>query len=84
MNALEIVGGILLIIASIFIICVIMLQEGKQAGMGALTGEASTDNFIGRNGGRTKDAFYSKLTKITAVVFFVVTLAMNLILHLSK
>ena len=38
MNPIEIVGGILLIIASVLIILIIMLQESKQAGMGAITG----------------------------------------------
>lgn len=80
MNAMEIVAGVLLIIASIFIIVVIMLQESKQQGVGVVTGDTS-NNFMERNGGRTKDAFLAKLTKIVAVIFFVITIGMNLIVH---
>ena len=84
MNPIEIVGGILLISASVLIILIVMLQESKQAGMGAISGESGSNNFYGREGGRTKDAFYAKLTKILAVVFFVVTLVMNLVIHFVK
>ncbi len=78
MGVLEIIGGILLLVASVIIIFVIMLQESKTEGIGALTG--SSDTYVGRNGAKTKEAFLVKLTKILAVAFFVVALAMNVIL----
>ena len=52
--------------------------------MGAITGESGSNNFYGREGGRTKDAFYAKLTKVLAVVFFVVTVIINLVIHFVK
>ncbi len=57
MNPIEIVGGILLIIASVLIILIIMLQESKQAGMGAITGESGSNNFYGREGEERKTPF---------------------------
>lgn len=84
MNAFEIAGGIVLLIASIIIITIIMLQETKQAdGMNAVTGGAR-DTYIGRNGNRTKDAFYAKLTKIVAVVFFIIVIVLNLLVKFIK
>lgn len=82
MNPIEIVGGILLIIASLLIILIIMLQESKQAGMGAISGESGSNNFYSRESGRTKDAFYARLTKVLAVVFFVVTIIINIVIQL--
>jgi len=61
MSVLEIICGIVMIIASLVIIAVIMLQESKQAnGLDAVTGTSSSDNYLGRNGGNTKEAFFSK------------------------
>jgi preprotein translocase subunit SecG len=79
MSVLEIICGIVMIIASLVIIAVIMLQESKQAnGLDAVTG-ASSDNYLGRNGGNTKEAFLAKLTKILAVIFMVVAFGITLL-----
>ena len=77
MGAFDIICGILLILSAVFLIIVIMLQE-KSANMNSLTG-ASTESYFGRNEGNTKEAKLSRLTKITAVIFFVLTLAVNLV-----
>lgn len=78
MTAVEIVGGVLLLIASLVIIMFVMLQESKQAGMGAMTGGAN-ENFIGKNGSKTKEAFLAKMTKGAAIAFFVLSIVLNLI-----
>lgn len=83
MNPFEIIGGVILLIASIIIIAVVMLQESKQAnGMNAVTG--SSDTYISRNGNRTKDAFYAKMTKILAITFFVLAIILNLVVRFVK
>lgn len=82
MSVLEIISGVLMLLASIILIGLIMGQESKQAnGLDALSGGSNSDNFIGRNPARTREAFLAKLTKIGAVVFFVVSLALNLFVH---
>ena len=81
MTVLQIIGAVIMLIASLCMICFVMMQESKQQnGLGALTGE-STDAFSSRNFGKTKEAFYAKLTKILAIIFFVVALAMNLFIR---
>lgn len=84
MTVLEIIGGVIMLIASIFIICVVMMQESKQQnGLSALNG-GSSDRGMMNSYTDSKTAFYSKLTKIMAIVFFVVALALNLIIHFGK
>ena len=73
MNALEIIGSILLILTSILIILVIELQSSKSSGMGALFGQ-EVASIQGRNRAKTMDAMLAKVTKILAVIFFVVTI----------
>ena len=77
MTAFEIIIGIVLIIFSIVIIGVVLLQEGRQAGIGAITGAA--DSFLDKGKARTLDALLGKWTKVIAGVFFVLAFAGMLI-----
>lgn len=77
MGAIEIVGGILLIITCVFIIMLVSMQEPKSDGLSAMNG--STDSYLGKNGGRTFDAMLKRFTKIGAIVFFVLTVLVNVI-----
>ena len=71
-TAITIVGIVHILIA-IAIICLILLQTGKTAGLsGAISGAA--DSFFGKNKGRTMDAMFSRLTKICAVLFLLTSL----------
>ena len=66
--------GAVLIISAIIIIVTVMLQQSKQQGLsGAIAGGA--DTFFDKNKGRTVEAKLSKITKIVAIVFFVIGLA---------
>lgn len=71
MNALEIIGGVLMILMSIAIVILVALQESpKGSGISALTGG---DSYYNRNQGRTFDSMLSKLTKYACIAFFVIT-----------
>mgnify|MGYP001252799872 CR=1 FL=1 len=79
MGIFNIVSGILLIIASIFIIVVNLLQETKQQGMTSAIGGGSSDSFYGKNSSRTREAKLVKVTRFMAFLFFGLTLAVNLV-----
>ncbi len=74
----EIIIGILVILVSLFIIAVVLLQQGHRAGInGAISGGA--DTFLSKNKARTADATLSRITKYIAVAFFVLALVANFI-----
>lgn len=73
MNILDYVIGGLIILFSLIIIAVILLQEGRQANLGAISGAA--ESFMDKGRARTLDAFLSRWTKVLAIVFFVLVLA---------
>ena len=73
----EIIIGIVLIIASLLIIFVVLLQEGRQANVGVISGAA--DSFLDKGAARTLDQKLAKWTKVIAVVFFVLVLSAMLI-----
>ena len=64
------------VIVCVFMIFVILLQPGKDAGMGsALGGGAATSAF----GGRGAVTFLSKLTGVFAVLFFLTSLGLSFV-----
>ena len=52
------------------------MQEGKEAGLGSISGMA--DTYWGKNKGRSMEGALEKTTKILAVVFFIAALVLNL------
>lgn len=77
MSIYELIGGIVLLIISIILVIVIMLQEGKQAGLsGSISG--GNDSYSGRGRGKSNDALFATFTKVAAALFFLITLGVNL------
>lgn len=77
MSVLEIIAAILLILACVFIVLVVLMQDSKQ-GMSQTISGASSDNYYQKNSGRTKEAKLAKMTKGAAIVVFIVALLVNL------
>ena len=77
MSAVQYVLGAVLIILAIFLIIVVLLQESRSAGLsGAISGGA--DTFFGKSKGRTMEQKLVKLTKISAIAFFILTLGVTI------
>lgn len=75
----EIILGIILLLLSVAIIVLVLLQEGKSAGLsGAIAGGAET--FFGKNKSRTMESKLVLTTKIIAISFFVLALVATLLL----
>lgn len=80
MGAVEIILGIVLILLAGLIIFVIMKQEGKESGMGVISG--SNDSFMDRGKPLTMSDRLAKWTKWIAGIFFVLVLVAMLITNL--
>ncbi len=76
MGIVEVVLGVLIIIFSIATVLVVLFQEGHQQNMGALAGGAA-DTFLAKNKSRSVDSFLVKWTRIIAIVFFLLVVAIN-------
>ena len=77
---MEIVKYILIALealVSIALIVVVLLQSGKEAGLGAIAG--STDTYMGKNKGNSMEQKIAASTKWIALVWIVLTLALNII-----
>lgn len=76
MGALKTVIAILFIIVCILLVVLVLMQEGKSAGLGSISGAAET--YWGKNKGRSMEGLLVKLTKIMAVAFILLAVLLNL------
>ena len=67
MEALRVVINIIFILVCVALTVLVLMQEGKSAGLGSISGAAET--YWGRNKGRSMEGMLVKITKILAVFF---------------
>jgi preprotein translocase subunit SecG len=68
---------VLFVLVCIVISVVVLLQEGKSAGLsGSISGAA--ESYWGKNKGRSMEGKLEKITRILAVVFFILAVVLNL------
>ena len=76
MAVLKTIIEIVFIIICIALTVIILLQEGKSAGLGAISGAA--DTYWGKNRGRSMEGMLVKITKILVVLFIVISAVLNI------
>lgn len=76
MEILKIVLTILFVIDCIALTIIVLLQEGKSAGLGTIAGGA--DTYWGQNKGRSMEGALVKSTKFLAILFLVLAAVLNL------
>ena len=75
-NILENILTILFAIDCVVLVVIVLLQEGKSAGLGAISG--ASDSYWGQNKGRSMEGALVKITRIAAILFVVLAVALNL------
>ncbi|RHF80637.1 preprotein translocase subunit SecG [Roseburia inulinivorans] len=76
MAVLKMILTVIFIIISIALTVIILMQEGKSAGLGAIAGAA--DTYWGKNKGRSMEGRLVTGTKILVVLFVVIAAVLNL------
>jgi preprotein translocase subunit SecG len=76
MGVLQVLLTIVYIIDCVALATIVLMQEGKSAGLGAIAGAA--DTYWGQNKGRSMEGGLVKATKILAVIFFVLSLVLSM------
>ena len=76
MTVLNTILTVVFIILSIVITVIILMQEGKSAGLGAIAGAA--DTYWGKNKGRSMEGMLVKLTRVAVILFLVLAMVLNL------
>ena len=76
MTALKIILAVLFILAGLALTVIVLMQEGKQQGLGAISGAAET--YWGKNKGRSMEGILVKVTTALVVVFLFISLLLNI------
>ena len=72
---IALVISIIYVVLGIAISVVILMQEGKSQGLGAIAGAA--DTYWGKNKGRSMEGKLVKITKILVILFVVIAVILN-------
>ena len=76
MTILKYVLMVLFVLVCIIATVLVLMQEGRSQGLGAIAGAAET--YWGKNKGRSMEGTLVKWTKILTVVFFLLAIVLNL------
>ena len=67
---------IIFIVVCVVLSALVLLQEGKTQGLGAISGAAET--YWGKNKGRSMEGFLQKFTTGLVVAFFILAILLNM------
>ena len=76
MAVVKTILTVVFIIISIALTVIILLQEGKSAGLGAISGAA--DTYWGKNKGRSMEGMLVKITRVLVILFIVISAVLNI------
>ncbi|HAV01178.1 MAG: preprotein translocase subunit SecG [Lachnospiraceae bacterium] len=76
MGALRVILTLIFILVCIVLSAIVLMQEGKSAGLGAISGMAET--YWGKNKGRSMEGMLVKYTRWLAIAFMVLAVILNL------
>ena len=76
MAVLKTVLMVIFTIICVAITVIILLQEGKSAGLGSFSGQSS-ETYWSKNKGRSKEGVLIKVTSVLVLLFFVIAAVLN-------
>lgn len=76
-EAMKLALTILFIVICLAMVVLVTMQEGKDAGLGTISGMA--DTYWGKNKGRSMEGKLIKATTVCGVLFFVLAVVLCLV-----
>lgn len=76
MEILKTILTVIFILVCIALTVIILAQESKSTGLGALAG--SSDTYWSKNKGRSAEGMKIRITKILVAVFMILAVVLNL------
>ena len=76
MGVFRIIMTIVFIIDCIGLTVIVLLQEGKSAGLGTISGAAET--YWGKNKGRSMEGAMVRVTRVMAILFMLLAILLNM------
>ena len=76
MAALRTILTVIFIIICVVLAAIVLMQEGKSAGLGAISGAA--ESYWGKNKGRSMEGALVKITRWLVVAFILIAVILNI------
>ena len=76
METVRIIVTVVFIIVAIALSGIVLMQEGKNSGLSALSGVA--DTYWGKNKGRSMEGMLVKITAVLGAIFRVMSILLNM------
>ena len=76
MEILRIILTVIFIVMCIALTVLVLMQEGKDAGLGAIAGGAET--YWGKNKGRSMEGMLVKVTRVLVILFLLISIVLNI------
>lgn len=67
---------VIFVFVCIVLSAIVLLQEGKSAGLGAISGAA--ESYWGKNKGRSMEGALVKITRILTIVFIILAIVLDI------
>lgn len=74
MSTLKMLVTVAYIIICIALVIVVLMQEGKTSGLGAVGG--ASDTYWSKNKGRSQEGMLVKITRVLAILFIVLSVVL--------
>lgn len=76
MAVVKTILTVVFILICLALTVIILMQEGKSAGLGAIAGAA--DTYWGRNKGRSMEGMLVKITRVLVILFMLIAVILNI------
>lgn len=76
MAVVKTIVTVVFILICLVLTVIILMQEGKSAGLGAIAGAA--DTYWGKNKGRSMEGVLVKVTKVLVALFILISAILNI------
>ena len=77
MSALDYIFGVLFIIICVALVVLVLAQEGKSQGLGAIQGTVE-NTYWGKNKGRSREGVLKTVTVVLSFLFIVISIILNM------
>ncbi|WP_026652808.1 preprotein translocase subunit SecG [Butyrivibrio proteoclasticus] len=77
MTVINYVVGVVFMIICVALVVLVLAQEGKNQGLGAIQGSVE-NTYWSKNKGRSREGILKKITCGLAVLFIVISLVLNM------
>ena len=77
MSTLSYVVGVIFILVCLALVVLVLLQEGKNQGLGAIQGTVE-NTYWGKNRGRSREGVLKTITVVLSVLFIVLSILLNM------